>query len=167
MDGIGDAIGEAIAGVFAHPIVGLGLRLIAAYIVLVWLAAALWAFVDMRRRTTNLLAAYASAAMIIVASPLLFPLAVIVHRIVRPDGLISERRLTELREMALEAEASGPRCPDCNRSVDEEWLICPTCRRTLGHRCQRCGRTAGIDWPACAWCGQELDGARLAMRARA
>lgn len=167
MDQIGDAIGDAIGAVFADPLVGSGLRLIGAYIVLVWLAAALWAFVDMRRRTRNLVAAYGSAAMVILASPILFPLAVIVHRIIRPDEFVSTSRLAHLREIALVAEATTQRCPDCHRPVDDDWLICPSCRRQLGHRCQRCGRTAGLDWPSCAWCGQELDGARPQLRIRA
>jgi hypothetical protein len=42
MDAIGEAIGRAIGGLLDNPIVGLVVRLIGAYVVLVWLAAALW-----------------------------------------------------------------------------------------------------------------------------
>lgn len=160
MGAIGDAIGEALAGVFADPITGVILLLIAAYVVLVWLAVALWAFVDMRRRTNNPVAAYAAATLIIVASPVLFLPALIVHRILRPAEFTSERRVLRLREAALEAETISPRCPECHRMVVDEWLICPTCRRPLGHRCQACGNTVGLDWLVCASCGQELEEAR-------
>ena len=51
MEPLGDAIGEAIATFFADPVVGLVLRLVAGYMVVLWIAAALWVFVDMRRRT--------------------------------------------------------------------------------------------------------------------
>ena len=68
MDAIGDAIGEAIASFFGDPLVGLAVRLIAAYVILIWLAAALWALVDMRRRTSSLVWAYGSAAMVILAA---------------------------------------------------------------------------------------------------
>jgi hypothetical protein len=166
--GIGDAVGGALAGFFGDPVTSLVVRLVGAYVVLVWLAVALWAFVDMRRRTNNLVAAYAAAALIILASPVLFLPALIVHRIVRPAEFMSERRVAHLREAALEAETLSPRCPECRRPVEEDWLLCPGCRRPLGHRCHACGGTVGLDWPVCAWCGEELDAARpigIAMRA--
>lgn len=158
MDEIAGAIGDAIAGFVDSPFVSALTLFVGAYVVVVWLASALWAFVDMRRRTGNPVAPYASAAVVILASPLLFPFAILVHRVLRPDEFISERRLSVLRDQALEAEASAPRCPECRRAVDEAWLLCPTCRRPLGHRCQACGGTVGIDWPVCAWCGEALDG---------
>ena len=129
--GIGDAIGGALAGFFDDPLTSFVIRLIGAYLVLVWLAAALWAFVDMRRRTNNPVAAYASAALIILASPVLFLPALLVHRILRPGEFTSERRVAHLREAALEAETVSPRCPDCRRPVDEDWLLCPGCRRAV------------------------------------
>jgi hypothetical protein len=160
MDEIGAAIGEAIGAFFANPLIATLTVLVGAYVVFVWLASALWAFVDMRRRTSNPIAPYATAAIVILASPLLFPFAIIVHRVLRPDEFISERRLSELRDRALEAEASLVRCPDCHRAVDESWLLCPDCRRPLGHRCHACGGTVGLDWPVCAWCGTNLDAVR-------
>ena len=160
MDAIGEAIGDALSGFFANPAIGVFARLVGAYVVLVWLASALWAFVDMRRRTSNPIAAYGSAALIILASPALFLPALLVHRIVRPAEYTSERRVAHLREAALEAETVSPRCPDCSRVVEDEWLICPACRRALGHHCHACGNTVGLEWPVCAWCGEELDGRR-------
>ena len=168
MDAIGEAIGEAVAGFFANPAIGLFAGVIGAYFVLVWLAAALWAFVDMRRRTSNPVAAYAAAGLVILASPVLFLPALLVHRVVRPAEFTSERRVAHLREAALEVETVATRCPDCSRVVEEDWLVCPTCRRALGHHCQACGNTVGLDWPVCAWCGEELDRRRpsgLAVRA--
>ena len=91
MEDIGAAIGDAIGGVFDNPIVAVLLRLGAAYVVLVWLASALWAFIDVRRRTANPIAPYGSAALVILASPLLFPFAIIVHRVLRPDSTRSAR----------------------------------------------------------------------------
>ncbi len=158
MDEIGQAIGDAIGGVFDNPVVAVLVRLVAAYVVLVWLATALWAFVDVRRRTTNLIAPYGAAALIILASPLLFPFAVIVHRVLRPDLFVSEARLSELRDLALELEATRTRCPECDRVVEDDWLICPSCRRSLGHRCHSCGGAVGLEWPVCAWCGTSLEG---------
>ncbi|HET9347091.1 MAG TPA: zinc ribbon domain-containing protein [Candidatus Limnocylindrales bacterium] len=167
MDSIGDAIADAFATVFADPFVGLLFRLIAAYIVLIWLASALWVFVDTRRRSTSLVAAYGSAAMVILATPLLFPAAVLVHTVIRPDELASERHLEDLRHTAFELDVE-PRCDGCDRRVEDDWLLCPWCRRQLTHRCQSCGRPVGLDWTVCGWCAADLDGSGGAtMRRRA
>jgi RNA polymerase subunit RPABC4/transcription elongation factor Spt4 len=158
VDAIFKTIGDAIDGVLGDPAVGLVTRIAAAYIVFVWLATALWVFVDWGRRSVNPVLPYASAAVIILASPVLFPLAVLVHRVIRPSATVADRRLAELRDAALSAELDQPHCPDCRALVDPDWLLCPSCRRPLGHRCDRCGRAAGLDWDVCAWCGEALAG---------
>jgi RNA polymerase subunit RPABC4/transcription elongation factor Spt4 len=156
MSAIGSAIGDAVAAFLGDPLVGVVARLVAAYIVLVWLAVALWAFVDMRRRTAHLASAYGAAALVILASPLLFPLAVVILRIVRPGSFVAEHRLALARESVLQADFMAARCPDCRRVIDADWILCPSCRQTLAHVCDRCGRTVELDWPVCAWCGQDL-----------
>ena len=140
----------------ADPTFGLVVRVAAAYWIVVWLAASLWAFVDLRRRTANPLLPYASAAAVVLASPLLFPFAVVVHRVVRPSATVAERRLSELRDAALIGDLDETRCPGCRMTTDEDWLICPSCRRPLGHRCEQCERTVRIYWDVCAWCGSAL-----------
>lgn len=158
MDAIFDSIGDAIGGFLGHPVVGLVLRIAAAYAVFVWLAAALWVFVDMRRRSANPVLAYASAAVVVLASPVLFPFAIFVHRVIRPPATVADRRMADLRDAVLAAELDRPHCPDCRALVEVDWLLCPSCRRSLTHRCDRCGRTAGLDWDVCAWCGGSLAG---------
>jgi RNA polymerase subunit RPABC4/transcription elongation factor Spt4 len=158
VDAIFKSIGDAIGGFASNPAVGLIVRIGAAYVVAVWLAAALWVFVDMRRRTANPMLPYAAAAAVVIASPVLFPFAVFVHRVVRPSSTVADRRLAGLRDAALGAELEQPRCPTCRIVVDEDWLICPACRRSLGHRCEHCERTVGLDWDLCAWCGSTLAG---------
>jgi hypothetical protein len=158
MDSIFKGIGDAIDSVVSNPTVGLVMRIAAAYAIAVWLAAALWVFVDTRRRTSNPILAYAAAAVIVLASPVLFPFALFVHRVIRPASTVADRRMAELRDTALAVEVDQVRCPGCRAVVDEEWLICPSCRHALGHRCEHCGRTGGLDWDICAWCGQPLSG---------
>lgn len=160
MDEIFGAIGDAFGDLLADPTVGLVLRLGAAYIVVVWLAVALWAFVDMRRRSSSVIAPYGSAALVLLFSPVLFPLALVVHWLIRPETTFAERRMHEIRDAALLAEtADDLRCPECRTMIEEDWLLCPACRRTLGHHCPRCGRTAALDWAVCAWCGTDFDAA--------
>jgi hypothetical protein len=156
MDPIFKAIGDAIDSVVSNPIVGLAVRIAAAYAVVVWVAAALWVFVDMRRRTGSAILPYAAAAAILLSSPVLFPFAVFVYRVIRPASTVADRRMAELRDAALGAEVDVPRCPGCRTPIDDDWLICPRCRQSLGHRCEHCGRAGGLDWGICAWCGSPL-----------
>jgi len=156
MSAIGTAIGDAVDAFLANPVVGLAAHLVEAYVILVWLAVALCAFVDMRRRTTHLPAAYGAAALVILASPVLFPLAVVILRIVRPSAFAAEQRLALVRESVLQADLIAPRCPGCHRVIEPDWILCPSCRYLLAHMCGHCGRTVDLDWAICAWCGEGL-----------
>jgi RNA polymerase subunit RPABC4/transcription elongation factor Spt4 len=156
VDALFGQIGQAIASFFSQPIVRLGLFVGVGYLVIVWLAAALWAFGDMRRRTVNPVWAYVSAVAVVLASPLLFPFAVLVHVVLRPSTTVGERRLEALRDAALRVEIERSRCPRCGRVTEEDWLICPSCRTTLAHHCEQCGHAVGSDWEACGWCGASL-----------
>jgi RNA polymerase subunit RPABC4/transcription elongation factor Spt4 len=151
-----DQLGQAVGAILAQPVVRILALIVSGYVVVVWLAVALWAFNDMRRRTVNLIWPYVSAGIVIVASPLLFPLALVVHKIVRPATTVAERRLSRLRDVALAVELDEPHCRLCGRPVDEAWLVCPSCRTQLGHLCDQCGRSVGLDWDACPWCGSLL-----------
>ena len=153
MDAILGPVGDALDEVFGQPAVQLVLAVVAGYVVILWIATALWAFVDMRRRTVNVFAPYATAAAVIVASPLLFPLALLVHVVVRPAGTVADRRIGGLRDAALSFETERQTCPGCNKRVAADWLLCPSCRTTIAHRCEGCGHAVSAGWDACAWCG--------------
>ncbi len=164
MDQILNQVGDAFGGVVANPTVRLILAVASGYVVIVWLASALWAFVDMRRRTASSYVPYATAGLVIVASPILFPFALLLHFAIRPRETVADARMSHLRDAALEAETDVSLCPSCRKPVEDDWLICPRCRATLGHRCDRCGRAVSIDWEACAWCGESFDPPSGAVR---
>jgi RNA polymerase subunit RPABC4/transcription elongation factor Spt4 len=153
-----DGITGAVGSVFDNPLVQLGIQAIAVYFVILWLAAAYWAFRDMQLRTDNALLPYFAASLIIVFTPVFFPFAVIVYRIVRPQERIGEIYERNLAEEALLAEVEAIHsCPTCARRVSEEWIICPTCRTRLNRVCPNCSRLVGLDWSLCAWCGKDFE----------
>src|SRR5450759_5019881 len=126
LSGIGDAIGSF----FATPIVQLGLKAIGIYIVIVWLAAAFWAFRDMQLRTANPIVPYLAAAFVIGFTPVLFLFAVLVYKIIRPQERLGEAYERGLAEEALLAEIDAiEHCPTCNRLVGFEWSLCAWCGR--------------------------------------
>lgn len=157
MDNLLDQFGQAIAAFTDQPVVRAVLTGAAIYVVLVWLATAFWAFHDIRRRHRDPVLPYVAAASIIIASPLLFPLAVIVYRIVRPGETLAESRERQLNDRLAGLEAAESlHCPGCALPVDEQWLACPACRTRLAHQCLSCHRSMGLDWTLCAWCGTEF-----------
>ena len=126
--------------------------------VILWLAAAYWAFRDMQLRTANPIIPYFAASLVIIFTPVFFPFAIVAYRIVRPQEKIGEVYERTLAEEALLAEVEAVRsCPTCARRVNEEWIICPTCRTRLNRVCPNCSRLVGLDWSLCAWCGRDFE----------
>jgi RNA polymerase subunit RPABC4/transcription elongation factor Spt4 len=158
MDQILKQLEDMFGSFWDSPLVQLGLRAIAVYFVILWLAAAYWAFRDMQLRTSNPILPYFAASLIIIFTPVFFVFAVIAYRIVRPQEKIGETYERTLAEEALLAEVESVKsCPTCARRVDEEWIICPTCRTRLNRVCPNCSRLVGLDWSLCAWCGRDFE----------
>jgi RNA polymerase subunit RPABC4/transcription elongation factor Spt4 len=161
-----EPIFTAIGDFIANPIIQLGLRAAAIYIIVLWLASAFWAFRDLQLRTANPVVPYLAAAMIILFTPFFFLLGVVVYRIVRPGERIGEVNERQLAEEALLAEVEAVKaCPTCRRRVHDEWIICPTCRTRLNRVCPNCGKLVGLDWSLCAWCGRDFERREAAFEA--
>src|SRR5487761_2592211 len=151
-------IGDSIASFFGSPLVQLGFKAIGIYIVIVRLAAAFWAFRDMQLRSANPIVPYLAAAFIIGFTPVLFVFAVLVYKIIRPQERLGEAYERGLAEEALLAEIDAiQHCATCGRKVNDEWILCPTCRTRLKRVCPHCSRLGGFEWSLCAWCGRDFD----------
>jgi RNA polymerase subunit RPABC4/transcription elongation factor Spt4 len=163
MQDIINTITKAIGDIFGNPIVQFSFQMIAVYFVILWLAAAYWAFRDMQLRSENPILPYVAAAIIVVFTPVLFVFGIIVYRIVRPQEKIGEVYERNLAEEALLAEVEAVHtCPSCRRRINDEWIICPACRTRLNRVCANCGRLVGLDWSLCAWCGKDFERAGIA-----
>jgi RNA polymerase subunit RPABC4/transcription elongation factor Spt4 len=158
MDQIFQSIGESLTGIFESDIVQFGLRAIGLYLVIIWLASAYWAFRDMQQRSDNAILPYLAAALVILFTPIFFVFAVWVYKIVRPHEKVGEVWERNLAEEALLAEVESiHHCPTCERRIDDEWIICPSCRTRLKRVCPNCSRLVGMDWSLCAWCGKDFE----------
>ena len=167
MDQILAGVGGAIAGFFSSPVVQFVVYSILAYLVVLWLASAYWVFRDMQQRTENAILPYLAASLVIVFLPV-FPLAIFVYKIIRPHEKIGEVYERNLAEEALLAEVESIKsCPTCARRVNDEWIICPTCRTRLNRVCPNCSRLVGLDWSLCAWCGKDFERPATAISASA
>lgn len=158
MDQIFQTIGDSLSGFFSSAPVQLGLRLILLYLIILWLASAYWAFRDMQQRSDNAILPYIAAAGIILLTPIFFIFAVWIYKIVRPHEKVGEVWERNLAEEALLAEVESiHHCPSCERRIDDEWIICPSCRTRLKRVCPNCSRLVGMDWSLCAWCGKDFE----------
>ena len=158
IDQLLDTLGSEISRFLDSPIVRLSLQAIAFYVVLLWAATAYWAYRDLQTRTTNPVAPYLAAALIILFTPLFFLFGVIVYRILRPSETVAEANERALAEEAMMVEIeSQPHCANCSRQVHEDWIICPTCRNRLRRVCPNCSRLVELDWSLCAWCGKDFE----------
>jgi predicted RNA-binding Zn-ribbon protein involved in translation (DUF1610 family) len=161
MSDVMDAVAQTFAQFLGHPAVGVAIRLIALYVVVVWIASAWWVWRDARTRSTDVLVPYLAAGAVLLVTPLLFPLAVVIYRMVRPPLTVSAATSVELQMAMLEEEATHSECAACGAIVDDDWVACPTCGAELSVRCTSCGRPLELDWQICAWCAAEVpwDGA--------
>ena len=158
MEQILEGIGQTIGDIIDSPPVQVGARLIFVYLVILWIASAYWAFRDMQQRSDNAILPYVVAAGIILFTPFLFFFAIWVYKIVRPHEKVGEVWERNLAEEALLNEVEAIRhCPTCERRVDDEWIICPSCRTRLNRVCPNCSRLVGLDWSLCAWCGKDFE----------
>jgi hypothetical protein len=152
------AFNEAINGFVESDIFQLGIRVVVAYVVLIWLASAFWAYRDMRLRSASAFTPYVAAAAIIIFTPIFFLFGLLLYRIVRPKETIAEVNERMLSEEAILAEiASHSQCANCSRPVHEDWIICPTCRNRLRRVCPNCEHLIELDWTLCAWCGKDFE----------
>ena len=158
MDQILKPIGDSLSSFFDSEIVQFGIRAIGIYLVILWLATAYWAFRDMQQRSDNAILPYIAAAGIILFTPIFFIFAYWIYKLVRPHEKIGEVWERNLAEEALLAEVDSiHHCPTCERRIDDEWIICPTCRTRLKRVCPNCSRLVGMDWSLCAWCGKDFE----------
>ena len=166
MDQILKPIGDSLSSIFESEIVQFGIRAIGIYLVILWLATAYWAFRDMQQRSDNAILPYLAAAFIILFTPIFFIFAFWFYKIVRPHEKIGEVWERNLAEEALLAEVEAiHHCPTCERRVNDEWIICPSCRTRLNRVCPNCSRLVGLDWSLCACCGKDFERREIAAAA--
>src|SRR3990170_2469759 len=158
IDQLLETLGSEIGKFLDAPLVRLTIQAVAFYVVLLWAATAYWAYRDLQTRTTNPVAPYLAAALIILFTPVFFFFGVIVYRILRPSETVAEANERALAEEAMMVEIeSQPHCANCSRQVHEDWIICPTCRNRLRRVCPNCSRLVELDWSLCAWCGKDFE----------
>ncbi len=156
MTDVVDAIAGTLGDLLGLPAVGAAGRVLLVGMVALWLAAAWWTWRDAGARSDDPLVRIVATAGVVLATPLLFPLAVVLYLLLRPRARTSGDRELELRLLALGPESLPDRCPGCASTVEPGWRRCPACGTRLSSPCPACARPARTDWAICAWCAAEL-----------
>ena len=132
------------------------------YAVVLWLGTIVWTYRDIRGRTQDGWSQGIAVLLVVLFNiPGLF-----LYLILRPH-----ETLAEAYERRLEAEAlmrdtpERGACAKCERTVKEDFLVCPHCRTSLRDPCLGCGRALELRWLACPYCG--ADGPRAVAKAGA
>jgi RNA polymerase subunit RPABC4/transcription elongation factor Spt4 len=146
-----------------QPFVIMIAALLAAFLTALWIGVVIWAFRDIRARSRDIFAQILATLMVLIFFPL-FPLpGLTLYFILRP-----RETLAEIYERSLEEEAllqgieERQACPGCNRRIEEQFMICPTCHTRLKKACPSCGRLLHLRWNICPYCGAVQTAAKAA-----
>jgi RNA polymerase subunit RPABC4/transcription elongation factor Spt4 len=137
--------------------------LFAAFLTAMWISVVIWTFRDIRARSRDVFAHILATLMVLIFFPL-FPLpGWVLYLILRPRETLSETYERSLEEEALlQGIEERMACPGCNRHIEEEFMICPTCHTRLKKACPACGRLLHLRWNLCPYCGAVQSAAKAA-----
>lgn len=116
-------------------------------IVVVWLSFVYWTYRDANQRGANGIL-WALVVLILNFFGLL------IYLILRPSEYIQDVMERELEIEAKERLKSGQAidCPACGNIVENDFLVCPYCRKKLKNPCPKCGKPLQLNWSICPYC---------------
>ena len=125
------------------------------YFVLLWMAPVIWTYRDIHARHEEAL-----LQVLAVSMALLMPFAGLgVYMMLRPRQTISDRYERSLEEEYLRHDIEEQFvCPQCQRGIDHEFILCPHCHTALRRRCISCDHVIDLTWSICPYCGDDGSG---------
>ncbi len=146
-----------------QPFVIMFAALTAAFLTAVWISTVIWAFRDIRARSRDVFAQILAILLVLLFFPFFpFP-GLILYFILRPRETLAEVYERSLEEEALlQGIEERLACPGCNRRIEEDFMICPTCHTRLKKACPACGRLLHLRWNICPYCGAMQTAAKAA-----
>lgn len=128
----------------------LTLTILAAYLLVIWIALVFWTYRDIRQRTRDPIIQMVSVLLVLV----FFLPGHWVYLILRPRHTLAEAYERSLEEEALLQELEDQKaCPTCKRRIQDEYLVCPSCGVQLKEPCRSCAKPLSYAWVVCPYCG--------------
>lgn len=129
----------------------LAVNLLVLFLAVIWLALAVWTYLDARRRIRDGVIAICAAV-----GALVFPfVGAIVYAMLRPPEFLEDARERELEMLAAELRVrhlSEQSCPNCRQPVQPDYLRCPSCQVRLKDPCPSCEKPLDPRWKVCPYC---------------
>jgi RNA polymerase subunit RPABC4/transcription elongation factor Spt4 len=120
-------------------------------LVLLWIAGVVWALNDARQRSSG--TALATLAGVLAGA--FFLPGILAYIAIRPRETLAdaaEQRLS--MDLAAQQMMLAARCPQCSRSVGDDFAYCPFCTMAIQDPCSACSRMMRPEWVMCPSCGQ-------------
>lgn len=125
---------------------------VAIYLAAIWLTLVFWTYRDIRHRTRDPIVQMMAVLLVLF----FFLPGHWIYLIVRPRYTLTELYERSLEEEALLQELEDQKgCPTCKRRVQDDFLMCPSCRTQLKEPCRSCSKPLSYAWVACPFCGLE------------
>jgi len=139
-----------ILAFFTHPAWKYLIYSIIFVLIIIWLAFIYWTYRDARLRSESTVNAIFWALVVLVLNFL----GLILYLILRPPEFIDDivERDLEIERMQLLLNGKQSSCPACGNTVNDDFLICPYCRKKLKNSCINCGKPLNLNWKVCPYC---------------
>ena len=130
----------------------------AGLIAALWLSLVIWTFRDIRQRARDPFTRILAVLIVL----LLFLPGFLIYLILRPSATLEDEYQRTLEEEALLHNIEDAAlCPGCNRRIQPDWLVCPSCHTLLKKHCPNCSRLMELPWNLCPYCATTVPGVRL------
>ena len=121
----------------------------AIFLAALWLSLIFWTSRDIRKRSHD---RFMRVISVVVVTVLFLP-GFLIYLILRPSKTLEEDYQKSLEEEALlQTLESSALCPGCERHVQPDWIVCPSCNTILKKTCQHCGKLLDLPWSICPYC---------------
>ena len=129
----------------AQVLVALG----GAYLLALWFVLIVWTYRDIEARSNSVFTQIFSTLLVV----LFFIPGVLLYLLLRPKETVDEAFQRSLEEEYLLQDLEElNHCPSCHRTVEDGFVICPSCQGQLRESCSGCGRLVDLKWPVCPYC---------------
>jgi len=129
------------------------LAILGGFLAAFHLAMVIWTFRDIRARSRDAFAHILATALVLFFS---LP-GLLLYMLLRPRETLAEQYERALEEEALLQDIEERLvCPGCQRKVEPDFVVCPSCQTQLKTQCANCGRLLHPKWTICPYCATSV-----------
>jgi RNA polymerase subunit RPABC4/transcription elongation factor Spt4 len=123
-----------------------------AYLAALWVVLIVWTYRDIESRSRSVV----TQAFSTMLSAFFFVPGVLLYMVLRPKETLDATFARSLEEeYLLQDMETKLACPNCHRSISEDYVVCPHCHTALQQPCVNCGRTFDVSWSVCPYCAHD------------